>query len=152
MDVRALVTEVEDDDSTFDFIIDPDVMYPAMIEEILEVIESGDYRTAVEMMGDKAVADLPEDSPPQVKAAVRSWATDRSPIVRMYLPKAMTLPKDAWEAALAPASDAMASEQREARAEALELARMWFTELLHVSIEYKPMSIQILAGDYTYRL
>jgi len=152
MDIRSLVTEVEDEDSTFDFIVDPSVMYPAMIEEILEIIESGDIRSATQVLGDRAVADLPEDYPPQVKAAVRDWATDRSPIVRMYLPKALSLPEDAWESALSSASDDMPAEQRSARAEALEVARAWFTELLHVSIEYKPMSIQILAGDYTYRL
>lgn len=61
------------------------------------------------------------------------------------------LPDVAFEWALRPLSDDFTPEEREMRAAVLELARKWFTEVLHQAIGQEPMGLHILK-DERYRL
>jgi len=76
-------------------------------------------------------------------------------ILLTYLRQAQRLPEEAWELAQKPASDFWLMEaplqdhienerKVELRAQVLELARLWFTEHLHVSIGHIPMGLHIL--------
>lgn len=63
--------------------------------------------------------------------------------------QALSIPTDAWEAALVDGS-ALTGSAREQRAAALEIARRWFTEVLHQAIG-GPMQLKI-TRDLTYKL
>lgn len=64
--------------------------------------------------------------------------------------QASQLPVEAWQWALRPLADCPAGA-REARAEALEIARLWFTETLHQAVSQQAIGLHILK-DETYRL
>lgn len=59
--------------------------------------------------------------------------------------------KDAFDLALRPRGDVDGPIQRERRAEALEICRLWFTRQLHIEIGEKTMVLRILKDD-RYRL
>lgn len=64
--------------------------------------------------------------------------------------QASQLPAEAWEWALRPLA-ACPDGARGARAEALEIARLWFTETLHQAVSQQAIGLHILK-DETYRL
>ncbi len=67
----------------------------------------------------------------------------------MYKGKAQSVDVEAWGLALLPRGDVTSSVAIRARAVALELARLWFTESLHQSIDHAPMELRILKdGDW----
>lgn len=58
-----------------------------------------------------------------------------------YYPAAAALPVRAWQLALMPRSEVSAKEI-EVRAQALEIARLWFTELLHRALRWKAAGVE----------
>ena len=62
-----------------------------------------------------------------------------------YLSTASMLPDRVWSLALTPANR-VEWPDRALRAQALELARLWFTETLHRAVNEQPMKIQITRG------
>lgn len=99
----------------------------------------------------QVVAD-PADLYPAAIAHIRSrlqTASVPDGALRQEWDTALTLPTDAWEAALVDGS-ALVGPAREARAAALECARRWFTEVLHQAIG-GPMQLKI-TKDLTYKL
>ncbi len=98
------------------YAIEPGKMYPAMIAEIQDVLATG-------------------------RAVPASLALHRN--------EAQALPEFAWGLALKPRSEFNGPEPAvtdllKLRAEALNVARRWFTEMLHTAIGYKPMCVHIL--------
>ncbi len=100
-----------------------DRMYPAVIDHIKECLNSG-------AKGDGVIRD-------------------------QYYPQARNLPAEAWGLALTPFQEAvnLPDAQRQQRNKALELARLWFTELLHRSIggDGTPLHL-VLLPDRKWRL
>lgn len=70
----------------------------------------------------------------------------------VYFPQAQALPAEAFALALTPRGDVDAGDL-ETRAQALELARVWFTEMLHRAVggDGTQMRLHILK-DEAYRL
>lgn len=58
-----------------------------------------------------------------------------------YYPAAAVLPPRAWELALTPRAEVSAKDI-ELRAQALEIARRWFTELLHRALRWKAAGVE----------
>lgn len=54
-----------------------------------------------------------------------------------YYPAAQALPAEAWALALMPRDEVTRKADIEARANALEIARLWFTELLHRALRWQ---------------
>lgn len=133
MNVTTMVTTVPGaPDREHSFVIAAHDLYPAMIKEILDIIKEG---------GEEA------------RARVRGDRLDKTPIFSQYLPRALRAPSMAWEMALEAPSADMTEEGLAMRAEALEIARLWFTELLHCSVHNEPMAFQITSTpDKKYRL
>lgn len=135
MNVRAFVEKNERGKIigySHQFKAEADVIYPAMIEEILDTIKDG---------GETA------------RSIVRGARLDKTPIFSQYLPRALRVPAVAWEMALQEITDDMSDESLEMRAEALTVARLWFTELLHCSVHNEPMIFRIISKpDKKYRL
>lgn len=65
-----------------------------------------------------------------------------SPLLTYYR-QARLLNDSAWEVAMGPKPEGDGFE-RQTRATVLELARLWFTELLHESIGHVPMYLRIV--------
>ena len=104
--------------------------------------------------------------PAEVTRGLRSRSATR---IAMHLYHAMQLPTAAWGLALMSRSEAQTgrgpralksvlsrlgpwSERRvELRATALEIARLWFTELMHHDRNYEPTGLHILRGDGRWR-
>lgn len=89
-----------------------------------------------------AVADLQD--------AVESKRSVEGTLLKMYLETAARLPDRAWDVALVPRAQVRNGDV-EMRRGVLELARMWFTELLHRSVDNVPMELKILK-DVDWRL
>lgn len=133
-DATALCT-VEDrpnDPNRKWFTIDPNVMYPAMVARILEVVNSRE-RAPKELIGFVGVNDAPLDA-------------DDSQAARRYLSLARRLPKTAWDEALKPAATATDLVNRKT---ALILAKDWFERALTLQVGGN-VGIHILADD-TYK-
>jgi len=100
-----------------------DQMYPAMLGHIQECLTNG-------AKGDGVIRD-------------------------QYYPQAQAMPAEAWELALTPFTEAVGlpDAKQKQRNKALELARLWFTELLHRSIggDGTPLHL-VLLPDRKWRL
>jgi hypothetical protein len=73
----------------------------------------------------------------------------QNPLVELY-GRAVRVPEQSWDHALEP-GDNYPPKARTNRAEALEVARLWFKEVLHQQIDYKPLGLHI-TKDERYRL
>ena len=126
----APLVEVEDrgiEDRTF-YAVDPAKVYPKTIAEIKRVLEQ-------------------EELPPRY---IQSGGEIRdNPLLRLFR-MAKEVPVQAWDHALEP-GDTYPPKAREQRRKALELARLWFTEVLHQETDYAPMGVHVLK-DERYRL
>jgi hypothetical protein len=60
----------------------------------------------------------------------------------LYLPRAQALPAEAWALAATPRSQ-VAEADLPARAEALDLVRLWAQELQHAAVGYAPRGVHI---------
>jgi hypothetical protein len=129
-DALALVSK-EDRDNVINrdyYEVVPKKVYPATIKEITR-------RLALE-------------EPPA--RFVQAGGEIRDNPLRDLFIRAGALPPQAWDHALA-ARENFPPRAREARAEALEIARLWFTEVLHQQIDYAPLGVHILK-DEAFRL
>ena len=72
-----------------------------------------------------------------------------NPLLTLY-GRALEVPAQSWDHALEP-GDNYPPKARANRAEALEVARLWFTEELHQKLDYAPMGLHILR-DERYKL
>jgi hypothetical protein len=59
-----------------------------------------------------------------------------------YYPTAAALPAKAWSLAMIPRDEVTETTEVELRAQALELARVWFTELLHRALRWKAAGVE----------
>lgn len=108
------------------FAVNPDRMFPAILSHIERAMKRG-----------------------------RSWATrglePRSAMaVGTLLASALALPPNSW--GLARKLPEEVGADRMHRARALEVARLWFTELLHAEIGYRKLGVHILKGSGRWRL
>ena len=126
MDVlQYAVPEERGDHSRVYYAVDPDQMYPAMIDYIQDVVE-GEV-DALEGVNAHGARD-----------------------VRFYLGQARRFDPKAWTLARRPVHQVKRGE-RELRGQALEIARLWYTALLR-SLSRKPLGLHILKGSGAYRL
>lgn len=72
-------------------------------------------------------------------------AVDRA--LSTYKAQAVQLPPEAWGLAFVPRDELTSQAAIVARAQALELARLWFTEYLHQSIDGGLLEIRILKDE-----
>ena len=117
--------EERGDDSYSWFSAEPGKIYPATIARIKEVLESG------ELPAELVDYNAPAEVDPRAAA-------------RLHLGEAKGVKPAAWESALT------GKPGDPARAEALEVARRWFTQALHVAVN-KPLGLHIL-NDPAYKL
>lgn len=114
--------------------------------QIYELITPDAERTAAEADG-RTYYTLDPD-------VVYPWALERIaealadgpvlPTIRdLYLPRAQALPAGTWALAATP-RDQVAEADLAVRGEALELVRLWATELLHGAVGYQPIGLRIL--------
>lgn len=73
-----------------------------------------------------------------------------SNVLQSYFGALMALPDDVFECALLPVAD-VAQEQWKARNDALELCRLWFTEVLHGTVG-GPMGVHLTPANDQYKL
>lgn len=126
LDVMAYAApEARADESRVYYAVRPDEMYPAMIEYIVGVLE-GEIDPF-----DGVLAKAADD-------------------VTFYKCLATRLDRRVWSLALTPL-DQVGAADWELRAQALEIARCWFTALLK-SLDSRPLGVHILAGSGAYRL
>lgn len=124
------------------FVVDPDLMYPA----VLAAIKAGDQKPRedrhVQLVAQarqmtQALADALLPARHVEKEADELVTRDgqvlkaRKVKVKVALPVASELPP----------------ERRAARAHVLEVARLWFTNELHHAVEQKPMGLHILKNE-----
>lgn len=118
-------------DSKWDYFIASEVLYPGMIAKIRDVLNDG---------------------PELARAKLRAEGLADTPILRQYLPRAERIPADIWNLALEEPHTHQTQETLDLRKEVLEVARLWFTELLHKAHNYNPLSLRILkAPDNIFR-
>lgn len=115
------------------YAFDPAVIYPATIQRIKEVVASRDSPIPEELIDNQA--------PPGVEP--RSVAV-------AYVNTARLFPLEAWDWALQDRDLVYDPKQIALRAEALTLARRWFTQALHCAVG-SAVGVHILKDDY-YRL
>lgn len=115
--ILSLATpEKRDDDKGYNwYAVDPAVVYPETVKRILDVLQSGELPQ--ELVDDKAPVEI-----------------DPRSVARQYLAEARSMPEKAWEWSLTDRTEFKDPEQITARAAALELARRWFTQALHVAV------------------
>lgn len=131
-DALMLTTREERGDGYETYAVLPSVMYPATIERILSLLDGG---------------ELPQELV-ENHAAVE---VDPRGVARLYLADARAIPAQAWKWALQKREQFTAGGEIQARAMALEVARRWFTQALHVQRAGKAIRVHILR-DEAYRL
>ena len=130
MNVWDYVTEAPEHDKGINFWVDGDRMYPDMIDHIQEIL----------FMGARGRDFLD-------KAGYTGTA-----IEKQYWRQAGRLPPSVWQMAKEAPVENMNPEHRQRRAEALTLARLWFTEMLHHAVNYEYLPFRIKSGPHkTFR-
>lgn len=117
------------------FAVHPAVVYPKTIERIQEVLANGGLPQ-----------ELVENHAPE--------EVDPRGVARLYLSDARKVPAEGWGLALRDRSEFNYQddpEKLDARAQALEVARRWFTQALHTANDGKPIGVHILR-DLRFRL
>lgn len=91
--------------------VDPAAMYPAMVDYILLQLEKGEQGDGV--------------------------------IRNRYFPEANSMPREAWDLANTPRDDIGDDdvESLDMRMKALNLCRVWFTELLHRAVRWNDIGV-----------
>lgn len=122
------------EDENLDYEVDSGLMYPV----IIRLLQS-------------------EDGQNEIRSDSIGWVGQHgNPILSMYLPRAQRLAQGAWGMAMQPMTGddddfIMPSENRALRAEALELARLVYTEMLHQSLGGGALAIRLTKDD-NYRI
>lgn len=111
----------------------------SLVTEV-QAVQLGTRRFQVEpsVMYPAALADLQN-------AVETNRAT--STALGTYKAQAGRLDSEAWGLALVARGEVSSSAALLVRSQALELARLWFTEHLHQHIDYGPLEIRILRND-----
>jgi len=110
------------------FAFDPAEIYPATLQRIQGVLQTGEYPSELIQPGDHPTS-----------------------VAEFYLSEARLIDPDAWQYALTPRCQLADETMLQSRARLLELARRWFTQALHVAVD-APVGIHILKGDGSFRL
>ncbi len=131
-DAILLTAREERGDEYETFAVQPGEMYPATIKRILAVLDGSEFPH--ELVENHAPVDV-----------------DPRGVARLYLADARSVPAQAWGWALKARKKITDMGEIQARALALEVARRWFTQALHVQCEGRPMRLHILK-DEAYRL
>lgn len=154
LEIARIVT-----DDRLSFEVNASDIYPMMVFNIKSMIDQGLYR---------------------YKLLFEQRGLMNETIFQMYVPTAIRLEPIAWKLALMSPErvegylhgdsvdtgvlgvverderdriSQINSTHMQMRAQALEIARLWFTELLHESVGYKPMRLRIKADkNRTFRL
>ena len=77
-----------------------------------------------------------------IQAQIAERETNDGIIRSQYYPAAKALPAEAWKMALIPRQEMTRKTDIEARATTLEIARLWFTELLHRALRWQVAGMQ----------
>lgn len=77
-----------------------------------------------------------------IQKAFEAYDQSDGIIRSQYYPAALALPDRAWQLALTPRDEVTKQANIDLRAEALELARVWFTELLHRALRWKAAGVE----------
>lgn len=110
------------------FAFDPAEIYPATLQRIQHVLQTGEYPSELIQRGDNPTG-----------------------VAEAYLSEARAIDPDAWQVALVPRSEVSDEAVLQTRARLLDLARRWFTQAIHVLVG-APIGIHILKGDGSFRL
>jgi len=126
LDLFAIAKQVEPTQEGYDlrFEVDPDVLYPAALEHVVAALGRQRPAEPLGQLWDAGQALKP------VLADVLTWTKT---------------PRDQFQGADDAAMIA-------ARARLIEIARLWFTELLHQAVGGAPMNVRILKGSGHWRL
>lgn len=126
LDLFAIAKQVEPTQEGYDlrFEVDPDVLYPAALAHVVAALGRQRPAEPLGQLWDRGHAIAPD------LAEVLAWAKT---------------PRDQFQGA----DDAAMIN---ARAQLLEVARLWFTELLHQAVGGAPMNVRILKGSGHWRL
>ncbi len=108
------------------FMIPASILYPTMIEEILQIIKEGEEKA---------------------RELIRGNRLEKTPIFSQYLSQALRVHNVGWQAALAAPFDEMAEDVKQHRDSALTVTRLWFTELLHTAVHNAPMVFRIMRDE-----
>ena len=125
------LVEVEERENINDrtyYAVDPAKVYPATVKEIVRRLDEEDVPARYVQAGGE----------------IRD-----NPLLRLF-GRAKEIPPQAWDHAL-ESRENYPAKAREARGKALEIARLWFTEVLHQENDYAPLGVHILK-DERYRL
>lgn len=80
------------------------------------------------------------------------WQTPHGSLAQYYT-QARTLPAEAYQLALdSDGPGGLTDEQQALRRTALEGARLWFTQLLHLSVGLRPMVLRLEGGKDRWKL
>jgi hypothetical protein len=135
-DIMSLVTREERPGQGIAwYAVSPEEAYPATIARIREVLVSGEIPQ--ELVEDYAALDV-----------------DPRGVARQYLGEARAVPEAGWKLALQERQgfdDTRQEMELAARRQALETARRWFTQALHVATGGAAMGVHILR-DVRFRL
>lgn len=131
-DAKNLATHTGESGDYVTYEIAPADLYPATVARIQEALADGGVP---EELIDPAPID-PRIAPAQAAQA--------------YMSQAAAIPADGWRLALLPRSEVTKQANINLRAQALELARRWYTRALHMAVG-APLGLHILL-DEDYRL
>lgn len=159
MNVLDFCTPVEDDPNV-SYEVNSSDMYPAMVAMLQDLASAENTErvkaalSAIRELEAKRMGYEQERILSMTPADMERGMSDEvtpNPITRIYLPRVRRVPQGAWEMALQPMSEDLSPENKEARAEALELARLVFTEMLQQTLDGQPLAIRLTKDD-TYRI
>ncbi len=113
------------------FAVEPAVIYPRTIARIQECLKTG---------------ELPQEL---VQPAVDVGPDPRS-VAFDYLSRARAIPYEAWAFATV-SKERTPLDKQKMRAEALNIARLWYTQALHVANDMQPIGLHI-KSDPDYKM
>ena len=121
LNLKKFAKTVEAERGRIRFEVDPDKAYPAALEDLQDATKR--------------------------KADDSDFERTFTGILARYRTQAWRMKPRAWTLALTPRWEVKKQADLTLRAELLELARLWFTEHLHASVEHKPMALRILKSE-----
>lgn len=120
------------------------------MRNVLEYVTSEDRATEDRLWFSVDPADLYPPALEALMSAVAHGTRPEATALQSLYARAQTLGVSGLQLGLEP-REALPAELVLVRAEALELARLWFTEHLHAAVSHSPMGLHIEA-DEAWRL
>lgn len=108
---------------------------------------TGNGREGFEVVTDELYPAAIED----LREAVQYGVEPKPGPLLNYYRAALALPDEAWECAIMTKAG-LAEDKRRLRATVLEVARLWFTELVHETVDHRPMYLRIRKGSVDWSL